>query len=71
MDLMPTDIISCDPAVGAETGTSSEPHIQYFVIAAAWISCIMLLVFAVAGCYCLSNMEFKQDSLLYPRQKVD
>ena len=57
---------------GSKSGkTSSEPHIQYFVIAAAWISCILLLAFAFAGCYCLSNMEFKQDSLLYPRQKAD
>ena len=56
-------------AAGALAATA--PHISYFTTAAAWLSSIMMIAFALAGCYCLSNMQFKQDSLLYPRQKAE
>lgn len=47
-------------SVSIDSGTASAPQITYFVVAAAWLSSIMMLGFALAGCYCLANMQFKQ-----------
>lgn len=50
--------------------TSADSN-QFSTSAAAWISGLIMVFFLVTGCYCLANMQFKQDSLLYPRTKTD
>lgn len=50
---------------------SEGPAISWFVQAAAYISALLFLVFAIASCQVLAKMEFKQDSLLYGRSKAD
>ena len=36
-----------------------------------WSTFFLLLFFAIAGCHCLTSMKFKQDSLLYGKNKSD
>ena len=57
-------------AAGSTTDNSTD-SVRFSVSAAAWVSGIIMLFFLVTGCYCLTNMQFKQDSLLYPRTKTD
>jgi hypothetical protein len=37
----------------------------------AWAVFIILLAFAFSGCHCLTNMKFKQDTLLYGKSRAD
>lgn len=55
-------------AAGASTGESAT---SCFVQAAAYISALLFLVFAIASCQVLAKMQFKQDSLLYARTKAE
>lgn len=39
--------------------------------AAAYAGFFIVLYFSAGAIYCLTNMEFKQDTLLYGRTKAD
>lgn len=52
-----------DPSLAAATA--------FTVSSAAWISALLFLVFGIVACQVLVKMDFKQDSLLYPRTKAD
>ena len=60
----------CCHADQPSNSTSADSN-QFSTSAAAWISGLIMVFFLVTGCYCLANMQFKQDSLLYPRTKTD
>ena len=52
-----------DPSLAAATA--------FTVGSAAWISALLFLVFGIVACQVIAKMDFKQDSLLYPRAKAD
>lgn len=45
--------------------------IKFQTRSAAILSFILVVVFLIAGCHCLTNMKFKEDSLLYSRAKME
>lgn len=55
---------------GAAVPTEAAAN-GWFVSAAAWISALLFIVFAIASAQILANMDFKQDSLLYSRAKTE
>ncbi|KAK9828754.1 hypothetical protein WJX72_001930 [[Myrmecia] bisecta] len=58
------------PVPGYTAGNETSPE-QWATKAIAWTSFIILLFFTLAGICCLTNMQFKRDSLLYGRAKAD
>lgn len=58
------------PAVNEASG--DDQYIQGFIAwIAMWGTFFLLLFFAISGCHCLRKMKFKQDSLLYGKNKSD
>lgn len=59
-------------ACAANQASSSESYIQGFIAwIAMWGTFFLLLFFAFSGCHCLKSMKFKQDSLLYGKNKTE
>lgn len=44
---------------------------QFTAWVTMWAVFFLLLFFALAGCHCLRTMKFKQDSLLYGKNKSE
>ncbi|BDA43582.1 hypothetical protein COCOBI_04-5950 [Coccomyxa sp. Obi] len=57
-------------STSGDKSTESSAN-SWFVQAAAYISALLFLVFAIASCQVLAKMQFKQDSLLYARTKAE
>ncbi len=51
--------------------SAAEASVQFGNSAAAFGAALLLLWFAMGAIYCMCNMPFKQDTLLYGRSKAD
>lgn len=56
---------------GGTLPTGGRASLNWQTDAAAWLSFILIVAFLAAGIHCLTNMQFKKDSLLYGRAKAD
>lgn len=72
-DLLCTDATSdTTHGIAANAQGDSPQYTEHFIAwIAMWCTFFILLFFALAGCRCLKNMKFKQDSLLYGKNKAD
>ncbi|KAK9831814.1 hypothetical protein WJX74_010478 [Apatococcus lobatus] len=58
-------------SLGGTLPSGGRNSLNWQTDASAWLSFILIVAFLAAGIHCLTNMQFKKDSLLYGRAKAD
>jgi len=62
---------SLSSSLGGTLPSGGRDSLNWQTDSSAWLSFIVIVVFLAAGILCLTNMQFKKDSLLYGRAKAD